>query len=652
MSLPISGGEFYVNSKVETVVDPSTRTILGQNQLLEELRKCETLVHLDHRYARLVAGASKMPMAMIWVARNQDETVSDTDLATFKDLAWNEFIKNRYLPSVSSTATIGESAASMLEIVREMNLQRKRFHIMGLSEQVEASENELILQLCQAGILHTDRRRALANRFRRHDTLYEAFANAVGSYVCASAPMTLGAATMRYERDLQYENRKIQISLFIYALKKIGNTASTPEEDYVERISRLIVVWPDGRSVGARDEPPPKDGGGLDGAVATAQTWADQARIQATRLDERVAAAERELPGKLDGLKIYTDNRVNATQTSLAAQIRAVDGRIGAVDGRITTVQTELTARIGDRNATTVAEVQAAVRTGTESITAHVNTGIHAAQTQIDQIGAGWQSNLQQITNDGIAQITTTSTNAMGLQQQAMDQATQQALGQIDRLRQTALEQIAAQQQAPMNVDPSTLQQVPMHVDQADPNLVDQITNVIQPRIDQINRSIASIRPVLDQINQRIDSKSAEITQACLQAIEVAKQATEAQIAAIRVPAEEEEEDPDSDVRFQTQYLYIQLDQLEEKIKNIHVTDDSIRQAIHDQFSTQVEQMIDQKLNTHYHPAPAPGQPASGDVEARLRRLETVAYTLTDDPDLFGPIVTPPTDCRFEAYTS
>jgi hypothetical protein len=96
----------------------------------------------------------------------------------------------------------------MLEIVRDLNLQRRRFQIMGLHEQVEASEIHLVLHLCQAGLIRTDKYRITANRFRRHDKLFEAFGLAVGAFVCASAPFTLGAATTRYERDLQYEYKK------------------------------------------------------------------------------------------------------------------------------------------------------------------------------------------------------------------------------------------------------------------------------------------------------------------------------------------------------------------------------------------------------------------------------------------------------------
>jgi uncharacterized protein YmfQ (DUF2313 family) len=56
--------------------------------LLSELRKCDGLVQRDLRYAHLVAGASKMPLGMVWTARNQeDQCIKDTDLAALRDVA-------------------------------------------------------------------------------------------------------------------------------------------------------------------------------------------------------------------------------------------------------------------------------------------------------------------------------------------------------------------------------------------------------------------------------------------------------------------------------------------------------------------------------------------------------------------------------------
>ena len=240
-----SGGSFYTRAESEVMIDPFTTPFTMQTQLASELSQCEDLVRRDFRYAHLVAGASKMTMSMIWVARNQGGDVDDCDLASLRDVAWTEFVKKRFLPSVTEGTPVDQAAASMLEIVRSMNLQRRRFQIMGLHEQVEASELQFVIHLCQAGLLHTSEYRVTANRFRRHDKFFEAFALAVGAFVCSSAPFTLGAATTQYNRDLQYEYKKQTIALFVYVLQQnrgLVNQKSGLDEDYVSRISRLIIV--------------------------------------------------------------------------------------------------------------------------------------------------------------------------------------------------------------------------------------------------------------------------------------------------------------------------------------------------------------------------------------------------------------------------
>ena len=155
---------------------------------------------------------------------------------------------------------------------------------MGLHEQVEASEIQLVLHLCQANIIRSDRYRIMANRYRRDDRFYEAFALAVGAFVCAQAPFTLGAATTRYERDLQYEYKKHTTALFVYVLQK-NPAPSDPalDEDYVERIAKLIVLWPGGGGGPAVSQRGDDDKGDdddknlyLSNAIAVAQNQADR----------------------------------------------------------------------------------------------------------------------------------------------------------------------------------------------------------------------------------------------------------------------------------------------------------------------------------------------------------------------------------------
>lgn len=262
-----------------------------------------------------------MPMNTIWVARNQGGDVNDSDLASLRDVAWNEFVKKRFLPSVAEGTPVADAAVSMLEIVRSMNLQRKRFQIMGLHEQVEASELQLVLHLCQAGLLHTSEYRITANRFRRHDKLFEAFALAVGAFVCASAPFTLGVATTQLNRSLQYDYKKHTIALFVYVLQQnralITQTTGI-DEDYVARIARLIIVSQDAGIAGHREDECDK----RKDSDEFLRSLSDSVQRLADRVDRVVEKTDRELssmrderrdgPGRgktPDYLKIFQDMR-------------------------------------------------------------------------------------------------------------------------------------------------------------------------------------------------------------------------------------------------------------------------------------------------------------------------------------------------------
>ena len=305
-SLPQNGGSFYTRAESEILIDPFVSPPQMQTQLAGELARCEDLVRRDYRYAHLVAGASKMPMNMIWVARNQGGDVNDRDLSMLKDVAWNEFVKKRFLPSVAEGTPVCEAAASMLEIVRSMNLQRRRFQIMGLHEQVEASELQFIIHLCQAGLLHTSDYRITANRFRRHDKFFEAFALAVGAFVCSSAPYTMGVATTQLNRSLQFEYKKQTIALFVYVLQEnrgLVNNINGFDEDYVARIARLIIVSQDGNGIAGHrpEEECPKDSEAfIRAAVDAVQRQADRVERQADRV-ERHLTLVRELNGAAAG---------------------------------------------------------------------------------------------------------------------------------------------------------------------------------------------------------------------------------------------------------------------------------------------------------------------------------------------------------------
>ena len=290
-----NGGSFYTRAESEVLIDPFVSPPQMQSQLAGELARCEDLARRDFRYAHLVAGASKMPMNMIWVARNQGGDVNDQDLASLRDVAWTEFVKKRFLPSVAEGSSVAEAAASMLDIVRSMNLQRRRFQIMGLHEQVEASELQFIIHLCQAGLLHTGDYRVAANRFRRHDKFFEAFALAVGAFVCSSAPFTMGVATTQLNRSLQFEYKKQAIALFVYVLQEnrgLVNHIVGFDEDYVSRIARLIVVSQEDDTAAAQL---PGDEGGKSKSESFIRSALESIQRQADRVDRLAAQVERDV---------------------------------------------------------------------------------------------------------------------------------------------------------------------------------------------------------------------------------------------------------------------------------------------------------------------------------------------------------------------
>ena len=331
----INGGSFYVDAN-ETVMDPFLPVATVQTQLTVELQRYDDLVQRDYRYARIVAGASKMAMGMIWASRGED-AVSDTDLAAFKDAAWNEFIKKRYLPSLPGTTSVQTAAASMLEIVRDMNLQHRRFAVMGLHEQVEASEIQLVLHLCQADVIRGNNYRAMANRYRRHDQLFEAFGLAVGAFVCSSAPYTLGSGTGRYERDLQFEYKKQTTALFVWALRKVQDFNGL-DDDYVARLSRLIVVRPGGdRRVGFRGS----DGGGgndddkknnqvLLDAVVEAQRNAEAALVKSIETNKDVESLRRDAEAAKETLEKEMEREVEKLATGIANDKNLMDAKLQA----------------------------------------------------------------------------------------------------------------------------------------------------------------------------------------------------------------------------------------------------------------------------------------------------------------------------------
>ena len=199
---------------------------------------------------------------------------------------------------------------------------------------MEASELQFVIHLCQAGLLHTQDYRITANRFRRHDKFFEAFALAVGAFVCSSAPFTLGAATTQYNRDLQYEYKKQTIALFVFVLQQNRGLAAAVgggglDEDYVSRISRLIIVSQDGGGgetvAGHRGEEEEKGRRGRDGSGSSSIDDATSFIRGALDRIQRQADSMQRQSDKVERLAEQFDNKVGALRDDSRRMRGAVD---------------------------------------------------------------------------------------------------------------------------------------------------------------------------------------------------------------------------------------------------------------------------------------------------------------------------------------
>lgn len=223
-----------------------------QTVLKKRIRQNEDLRQRDLRYAILVAGAAKMPMHMVWVPANRETAPTEKDHAVFKNTSWTNFIRAYFTGAIednddTENIKVKDVTENMLNVLEELNLEWVRFQPMGLHEQVQASELNLVVQLCQAQIIPgvTKDFNVIIRKLRRMDLFYEVFALAVGGYVCAHAPYMLGAATTRYERDLQFQYKKENTNMLILLLKQNMHVLFQNDElgiDYCADVADLITV--------------------------------------------------------------------------------------------------------------------------------------------------------------------------------------------------------------------------------------------------------------------------------------------------------------------------------------------------------------------------------------------------------------------------
>ena len=231
MSLPFFGGTFYESVAIDTTqpLQPAVELSLAQ-----AMAKYQHLYDWDLQYCRLVEGAANE--TNLWVVRNTDKlNLSDSDLASFKNFTWNEVIAKKFDTAVNPNA-------SLLDMVRQFNLQYHSMEVRGLHPKIEAAEKQTVLQLMHNKILpFTHDVDQVALRLRRSPTLATVFANAIGCRVCALTGRTPGLSKTQYNSDLDYMYKREGWTFLCEALKKF-KLEPGPQIDYVLELSKLLFL--------------------------------------------------------------------------------------------------------------------------------------------------------------------------------------------------------------------------------------------------------------------------------------------------------------------------------------------------------------------------------------------------------------------------
>ena len=200
------------------------------------------MIKLEH-----VEGAAQE--SNLWVPRNQHETfLTEADLQRFKNVAWNECVVKKFLVGRDGAAdSVGQS---MIDIVRNLNLQWGRLHIMGLHPKVESAEKQVVMVCMDKGLLPFSLDVGKVSRsLRRCEHFRDFFANAVGGQVVANTGRTPGLAKTQYGTDMDYAYKNKTQFFLERALQKYKHMVEeclnhADNEDYVERLAKLRVVAP------------------------------------------------------------------------------------------------------------------------------------------------------------------------------------------------------------------------------------------------------------------------------------------------------------------------------------------------------------------------------------------------------------------------
>ena len=240
------GGQFLYRQVADSMlIDPERiPTETTQQELTREIELHQTLFDLDHQYCVAVEGASQE--SNLWVPRNQVATgLTDVDLQRFKSIAWNECVVKRFLTNQS--LDVSAAGASMLHIVRTLNLQWKGMEVTGLHPKVESAEKQVVMACMEHRLLpyKLDVGR-VARCLRRCHHFRDYFANAVGCHVVAKTGHTPGLSKTRYTTDFDYVYKHQGLTFLHSALSKnkglINECISQNGLDYVPRLCGLKLI--------------------------------------------------------------------------------------------------------------------------------------------------------------------------------------------------------------------------------------------------------------------------------------------------------------------------------------------------------------------------------------------------------------------------
>ena len=248
----MSGLFFYDQASSGVIYDPYTPPA-PQASLQDTMRTFDRLFELDMRYAFILAGAASMPVEHHTVVVRNDTlhggALTQNDVLRCHDAAWSNVVRRRFLMSEDGTAS--HIQRGMLELVQALNLELKRFVVMGLHSRVEAAEAQVVQTLMLSQ--HLDPRwdiRSTATRLRRSDRIFTVFANAVGAHVRCNNSMALGAGESQYARSIQFATRDRYLKDLREWLKSMGTAelathlSSIDGTDYVDQLNRMRIVEP------------------------------------------------------------------------------------------------------------------------------------------------------------------------------------------------------------------------------------------------------------------------------------------------------------------------------------------------------------------------------------------------------------------------